>query len=790
MALRGSLELLIKRMRRVVGHPTDGATDASLLERYIAGRDEAAFELLLWRHGPMVLSVCRRMLHCDHDAEDAFQAAFLLLARKAGAIRRREAVAAWLYQTAYRIALRARQTANKRPVAVPSGAEPTAPDSEADAIWRELRPVLDEEVGRLPEKYRLPIILCYLQGRTYAEASQELKCPRGTVAIRLQRAREMLRGRLTRRGLALTAATTAVLGAERTVSAALPAALVQSTLKAALLFAAGKAVAGAVSSQALTWTQGVLRAMFLSKVKILAAVVLLMGATGTGAGLLMSLKAEAPPTAKTEPPAVVDRVNDEKPPAETPNDNEERPTKDIVELPSTREGVIELIGTEIQEGEKDPRKDQATKALPAIPVAFLAREIDPKDPNAPPEDQWYVLNKAAGFRFSEALNKAQVKADWAKWKAVANQKFYVRWKEGDPLSPKQVQVVFERKVFHKLSTGDSVHQGQLVALVDPTVQVNDVASKVAKLEEAESNWLAAIKTKEEAIRRAQASELLWSKGKGFISEDNYRADLLNRDRYVEEERGKDAARRVANEDLAASLDSLEMYEIHSKDSGVIKEILKRPGEPVRAFEPVVRLEVESDVRDARQEPAAVFNVPAQREGVLLVVGTEAKAGAKIPANLRVTVKVDGAEKTYRRLRVGDVVEEGQVLARVDDRLASLDLDVQKSKLEAAEADLAASTQTIKRTQEIYDRLARSKNAVSENELLAAKAASDQAVEGVRAKQAGVRQAQAGMKEAQIVLEMYEIRSPVRGVVKAMLKSRGEAVKSLESVVQIQELRKE
>src|SRR5665213_2847404 len=162
MALRGQLEVLIQRMRRAVGRPADGATDASLLERFAAGRDEAAFELLMWRHGPMVLSVCRRMLRCDHDAEDAFQAAFLLLARKAGAIRHREAVAAWLYQTAYRIALRARETARKRPVAFPPGAEPTAPDSEADAIWRDLRPVLDEEVGRLPEKYRLPIILCYL----------------------------------------------------------------------------------------------------------------------------------------------------------------------------------------------------------------------------------------------------------------------------------------------------------------------------------------------------------------------------------------------------------------------------------------------------------------------------------------------------------------------------------------------------------------------------------------------------------------------------------------------------
>jgi RNA polymerase sigma factor (sigma-70 family) len=745
MAHRGQLDMLIQCMRRAVGHPTDGATDASLLERFVSGRDEAAFELLLWRHGPMVLSVCRRMLRCDHDAEDAFQAAFLLLARKAGAIRHREAVAGWLYQTACRIALRARETARKRPVAVPPGAEPTAPDSETDAIWRDLRPVLDEEVGRLPKKYRLPIILCYLQGRTYAEASQVLKCPRGTVAIRLQRARELLRGRLTRRGLALTAATTAVLAAERTVSAALPAALVHTTLKAALLFAAGKAVAGAVSAQALTWTQGVLRTMFLSKIKILAAVALLMGATGTGAGVLMSLKAESPVTAKTDPPTAAEQAKTDKPPAETLDENEERPAKDVVEEPSTREGTIALIGTEIKKDEKVPDKDRVT-----VPVGFLA------------------------VRTSDHGDKE-----------------YTTWKEGEPLLPRKVFVVREKRTYRKLHVGDAVEKGQLLALVDSTTQVNEVSTKVAKLEVAEAEWQAAIKTRDEAIRRAGSSTLLHQKGAGFISEDTYQADLLNRDRYIEEEKGKDAARNVANEDLAASLTILKMYEIRSNDSGIIKEILKRPGEAVHAFEPVVRLEIESDVRDVRQDAIAVFNVPAQREGVLLVVGTEAKAGAKIPANLRVTVKVDGVEKTYRRLRVGDAVEEGQLLARFDDRLARLELEVQKSKLEAAEADLDAVSQAKSASEQRLRRFDKLSTAiVEEREIFAAKSAVAQAIEGIKSKQALVRQAQAGLKEAQIVLEMYEIRSPVRGVVKAILKSRGEAVKSLETVVQIQEMRKE
>jgi WD40 repeat protein len=252
------------------------------------------------------------------------------------------------------------------------------------------------------------------------------------------------------------------------------------------------------------------------------------------------------------------------------------------EVPCQRDGAMLIVGTDAP--------DAPGEALAAIPVPFLAREIDAKDPNAPPEDQWYVLNKATGFRFPEALNQALVKADWPKWKAVPNQKFYVRWKEGDPLLPKQVQVVFERRVFHKLSEGDWVKKDQLVALVDPTVQVNDVSSKVAKMETAESDWLAAIKTKEEAIRRAQASELLWSKGKGFISEDNYRADLLNRDRYIEEEKGKDAARKVANEDLAASLSILKQHHIEASISGNIKVIYKHPGESVKNLDPIMQIQ--------------------------------------------------------------------------------------------------------------------------------------------------------------------------------------------------------
>jgi WD40 repeat protein len=252
------------------------------------------------------------------------------------------------------------------------------------------------------------------------------------------------------------------------------------------------------------------------------------------------------------------------------------------EVPCQRDGAMSIVGTD------DP--EATGEALPAIPVFFLARMIDSKDPNAPPEDQWYVLAKAVGFRFPEALNQARTKADWDKWKASAGQKIYVRWKEGDPLEPKRVAVAFERKIFHKINEGDWVKKDQLVALVDPTVQVNDVSSKVAKMETAESEWQSAIATREEAIRRANASTILHNKGAGYISEDNYQADLLNRDRYIEEAKGKDAARNVANEDLAAALTLLKQHHVQASISGNVKVIYKHPGESVKNLDPIMQIQ--------------------------------------------------------------------------------------------------------------------------------------------------------------------------------------------------------
>jgi RNA polymerase sigma-70 factor (ECF subfamily) len=273
----GSLSSLVGRLREAV-RPADAEAlgDAELLRRWLAARDEAAFELLVWRHGRLVLSACRRLLRRPQDVEDAFQATFLVLVRRAASISRRQALASWLHTVAVRIASHARARAaraeNREAVELDDlpGAEEPAPDSD------DLRRVLDEEVARLPEKYRVPFVLCHLEGRTNEDAARELGCPLGTVLSRLSRARERLRGRLTRRGLAPSGLVAGVSLAGEAVSPA----LVASTAKAALLAAAGRSAAGAVSALA----EGALHAMFIAKMKTSLAIVLTVAVVGVGGG--------------------------------------------------------------------------------------------------------------------------------------------------------------------------------------------------------------------------------------------------------------------------------------------------------------------------------------------------------------------------------------------------------------------------------------------------------------------------------------------------------------------------
>jgi RNA polymerase sigma factor (sigma-70 family) len=276
---------LLQFLRRVAGPPVD-ATDADLLRRFACGQDEGAFAALLGRHGPMVLGVCERVLRNRHDAEDACQATFLVLARKARRVDRPELLGNWLYGVAFRTARKARARVAERRAKERRAVRALAEDAKADVVWADLRPVLDEEVSRLPDKFRLPFVLCYLQGRTNAQAAQALGCPKGTVLSRLATARERLRSRLTRRGVVLSAGLLAAALSEGIVSAAIPAALATSTAQAALGIAAGQAAAGLVSAEVAALMKGTLRAMLLSKLKVVALAVLATAVLGTGGVVL------------------------------------------------------------------------------------------------------------------------------------------------------------------------------------------------------------------------------------------------------------------------------------------------------------------------------------------------------------------------------------------------------------------------------------------------------------------------------------------------------------------------
>ena len=257
--------------------PAGDEPDADMLRRFVGAGEGAAFAGLVRRHGAMVLGVCRRVLNDVHDAEDAFQATFLVLARKAGSVRKPDALASWLYGVAYRVALKTRTaaTVRHRAAALPPDLASSL-DPVAEAAWHELRPLLDEELNRLPEKYRAPLVLCYLEGKTNEEAARLLGWTKGTVSGRLARARDLLRPRLARRGVALWSGGMTVLLAQAAAPAS--AALVDTTVRAGL--------PGAASGPAAALAEGVIKAMFLTQVKTWTAVVAALGLVTAGAGAL------------------------------------------------------------------------------------------------------------------------------------------------------------------------------------------------------------------------------------------------------------------------------------------------------------------------------------------------------------------------------------------------------------------------------------------------------------------------------------------------------------------------
>jgi RNA polymerase sigma factor (sigma-70 family) len=334
-----SLSAVMRQVRKVAAPgDTVAASDAHLLDRFRASGDEVAFAMLVRRHGPLVMGVCRRVLRHHQDAEDAFQATFLVLARKAASIHRRTSLASWLYGVARRVAADARRAAARRQARERRATNMGHAQPDLEAAWRELQAVLAQEVERLPQKYQLPFVLCCLEGRSKAEAAAQLGWKEGTVSSRLAEARRRMQDCLARRGLTLAAALCAVAAAAGSASA-LSSALVTTTVSAALGVRAGM-VAG-VSARAAALANGVTKAMFASKVKTATAVLLVVGLLATAVGTQIHRAFADPPAREATPPeeAKADKALAAKP-----------DKADLQAVPFPAGGVLQLGATRLRHG--------------------------------------------------------------------------------------------------------------------------------------------------------------------------------------------------------------------------------------------------------------------------------------------------------------------------------------------------------------------------------------------------------------------------------------------------------
>jgi RNA polymerase sigma factor (sigma-70 family) len=248
--------------------------DGQLLERYVREGDEAAFAALVQRYGSLVLGVCQRVLRDSHAAEDAFQATFLVLVRKASSLDRRGPIGNWIYTVAYRTAVKARANAARRRIRETRALPMPAEQPMDSAAWQELRPLLDEEINRLPEKYRAPLVLCYLQGKTNEQAAHELGWPTGSMSRRLAHGRELLRKRLVGRGVVLSGVLLGTLLTSN-ASAAVPGTLAATTVKAAMVFKGTSVVSSAVLSPGVVaLAEETLKALVVPKLKVAASVLM------------------------------------------------------------------------------------------------------------------------------------------------------------------------------------------------------------------------------------------------------------------------------------------------------------------------------------------------------------------------------------------------------------------------------------------------------------------------------------------------------------------------------------
>lgn len=359
---------VIRHLRRAAFLQDAGdITDGQLLHRFLAAREEAAFEVLLRRHGPMVLGVCRRVLSNADDAEDAFQAAFLVLIRKGPSLLSRQTLGNWLYGVAYHTALKARAAGWKRR-AKERQAAMSRPEVEVQEIAHDLLPLLDRELDRLPDKYREAIVLCELEGKTREEAAGQLGVPVGTLSGRLTTARRMLARRLSRRGVSLTGATLATIIAPSVASAGVPTALLGSTLKAAAGVLVGQ---GVVSVEVAALMHSTLKSLLLAKLKLATAIVLTVAALGGSAGVF------AYQAARQEPNSLA--MNS----VANPHDSPDRPVEQRPDQPNEAKPKVE-------DKAEDKRSDKEKLQGVWIPTGSMVRG-EKKDPKDAKLQMWKLL---------------------------------------------------------------------------------------------------------------------------------------------------------------------------------------------------------------------------------------------------------------------------------------------------------------------------------------------------------------------------------------------------------------
>jgi RNA polymerase sigma factor (sigma-70 family) len=320
---------LIHHLRRLAaGHGGPARSDAELLGAFVESRDQAAFAALVGRHGPMVFGVCSRLLG-PQDAEDAFQATFFVLARKAGSVAPREMVANWLYGVAYRTSVKARAlTVRRRGRERPLAGAPEPEAKPAGGAPDDLGPLIDRELSGLPDKYRVPVVLCDLEGKTRPEAARQLGWPEGTLSWRLAAGRKMLADRLTRRGVTPFEASLGVSAAGPS-GALVPPELAASAVRSAVLFSACPAAAAGVVPGASALAKGVMRAMLVNKLRPVLAVLAVLVLLGGG---IFALAVDEKPSATRSP----DRAPQ---PLVGPARAEEQPAK-AEEPPAKEDGFV------------------------------------------------------------------------------------------------------------------------------------------------------------------------------------------------------------------------------------------------------------------------------------------------------------------------------------------------------------------------------------------------------------------------------------------------------------------